>query len=155
MSRGHKGLLPQDVHHVFVVCWQGRYTARQTNITRPSGNPMKNVLLSVFLALTTRLDADEPTSNAIRNYENEVEVLRKQGQAAIKRLEGVFGKEVEKLRDKTLKALQEELDAPLEAKDLDKAMALREAIKAFEESDASGLLSTVKRAEDNKKKTKK
>ena len=82
-------------------------------------------------------------------------MLRKQGQAAIERLEGVFEKEVEKLRDKTLKALQEELDAALEAKDLDRAVALREAIKAFEESDASGLLSTVKKAEENNKKTKK
>ena len=80
-------------------------------------------------------------------------MLRKQGQAAIKRLEGVFEKEVEKLREKTLKDLQKELDAALEAKDLDKAVALREAIQAFEDGDESGLSSKADVA--NKKKVKK
>jgi len=105
----------------------------------PNGNLMRYTIPCVLLALTTCLYADEPKSKAIRKYENEVEVLRKQGQAAIKRLEGVFEKEVEKLREKTLTALQEELDAALEVKDLDKAVALREAIKAFEDGDESGL----------------
>jgi len=116
---------------------------------------MRYIIPCVLLALTTCLYADEPKSKAIRKYENEVEVLRKQGQAAIKRLEGVFEKEVEQLREKTLKALQEELDGALEAKDLDKAVALKEAIKAFEDGDVSGLLSTVKTTDEKKKKTKK
>jgi hypothetical protein len=63
---------------------------------------MGYIILCILLALTTCLYADDPTSKAIRKYENEVEVLRKQGQAVIKRLEGVFEKEVEKLREKTL-----------------------------------------------------
>jgi hypothetical protein len=116
---------------------------------------MRYLIVYILLALTTCLYADEPKSKAIRKYENEVEVLRKQGQAAIKRLEGVFEKEVEKLRAKTLEDLQKELDAALESKDLDKAVALREAIKAFEEGDASGLLSTVKTIDAKQKKTKK
>ena len=123
--------------------------------TRPCGNPMRYIFPCILLALTTCLYADDPKSKAIRKYENEVEVLRKQGQAAIKRLEGVFEKEVEKLREKTLKDLQKELDGALEAKDLDEAVALREAIKAFEDGDASGLLSTAKTTDENKKKTKK
>ncbi|MEC8556768.1 MAG: C-type lectin domain-containing protein [Planctomycetota bacterium] len=120
---------------------------------------MRYIIPCVLLALTTCLYADEPKSKAIRKYENEVEVLRKQGQAAIKRLEGVFEKEVEKLRETTLKDLREELDAALEAKDLDKAVALREEIKAFENGDESGLLSKSdaegKAAPASKKKIKK
>ena len=104
---------------------------------------MRYIIPCILLALTTCLYADEPKSKAIRKYENEVEVLRKQGQAAIKRLEGVFEKEVEKLREKTLKALQEELDAALEAKDLDASVALREAIKGFEDADEAGLSAKV------------
>ncbi len=100
---------------------------------------MKYIFPCILLALTTCLYADEPKSKAIRKYENEVEVLRKQGQAAIKRLEGVFGKEVEKLRERTLNELQKELDAALEAKDLDKAVALGKAIEEFESAEASGL----------------
>ena len=111
---------------------------------------MRYIIPCILLALTTCLYADDPKSKAIRKYENEVEVLRKQGQAAIKRLEGVFEKEVEKLREKTLKDLQKELDGALEAKDLDKALALREAIKAFEDGDASGLLSVVKSKKESK-----
>ena len=53
---------------------------------------MKYIIPCILLALTTCLYADDPKSKAIRKYENEVEVLRKQGQAAIKRLEGVFEK---------------------------------------------------------------
>ncbi len=53
----------------------------------------------------------------------------------------MFKKEVEKLRETTLKDLREERDATLEAKDLDKAVALREAIKAFESAKESGLSS--------------
>ncbi|MDB4654256.1 C-type lectin domain-containing protein [Rubripirellula sp.] len=114
---------------------------------------MRYFIPCILLALTTCLYADEPKSKAIRKYENEVEVLRKQGQAAIKRLEGVFEKEVEKLRDKTLTDLQKELDAALESKDLDKAVALREAIKTFENAEASGLAAKAEPA--NKKKIKK
>ena len=113
---------------------------------------MRYVIPCVLLALTTCLYADDPKSKAIRKYENEVEVLRKQGQAAIKRLEGVFEKEVEKLREKTLKDLQKELDAALEAKDLDKAVGLREAIKAFEDAGASGLLANGEVATEKKVK---
>ena len=51
----------------------------------------------------------------------------------------MFEKEVEKLREKTLKDLQKELDAALQTQDLVKALALREAIKAFEDAEASGL----------------
>ena len=126
--------------------------ASKDNI-RPCGNPMRYIFPCILLALTTCLNADEPKSKAIRKYENEVEVLRKQGQAAIKRLEGVFEKEVEKLRGKTLTALQKELDAALESKDLDKAVALREAIKAFEGAEASGLAAKAEVA--SKKKIKK
>ena len=86
---------------------------------------MRYIFLYILPALATCLYADDPKSKAIRKYDNEVGVLRKQGQAAIKRLEGVFGKEVENLREKTLKDLQKELDAALESKDLDKAVALR------------------------------
>ena len=100
---------------------------------------MRSILPCVVFALTTCLYADEPKSKAIRKYENEVEVLRKQTPAAIKRLEGVFEKEVEKLRGKTLQDLKKKLNAALESNDLDKAVALREAIKAFEGSEASGL----------------
>jgi len=120
--------------------------------TRPCGNPMRYVIPCVLLALTTCLYADEPKSKAIRKYENEVEVLRKQGQAAIKRLEGVFEKEVEKLREKTLKDLQKELDAALESKDLDKAVGLREEIKTFEDAGASGLLANEEVATEKKVK---
>ena len=114
---------------------------------------MKYIIPCILLALTTCLYADDPKSKAIRKYENEVEVLRKQGQAAIKRLEGVFEKEVEKLREKTLKDLQKELDVALEAKDLDEAVALREAIKAFEGAEASGLAAKAEVA--SKKKIRK
>ncbi|MEC8553548.1 MAG: lectin-like protein [Planctomycetota bacterium] len=100
---------------------------------------MRYLIPCSLLAFSTRLYVDEPKSKAIRKYENEVEVLRKQGQAAVKRLEGVFEKEVEKLRAKTLKDLQKELHGALEAKDLDKAAALREAIKAFADADEAGL----------------
>ena len=100
---------------------------------------MRYLIPFVFLGLVNSLYADQPQTKAIRKYENEVEVLRRQGQAAIKRLEGVFEKEVEKLRAKTLEDLQKELDAALEAKDLDKAVVLRESIKAFENAEASGL----------------
>jgi len=124
----------------------------QLDNTCPSGNPMRYIILCVLLALTTCLYADEPKSKAIRKYENEVEVLRKQGQAAIKRLEGVFEKEVENLREKTLKDLQKELDAALEAKDLDKAVALRDAIKAFEDEEASGLSAKVSDAVERRVK---
>ncbi len=111
---------------------------------------MRYIIPCILLALTTCLCADEPKSKALRKYENEVEILRKQGQAAIKRLEGVFEKEVEKLREKTLTALQEELDAALEGKDLDKAVALREAIKAFEGAEASGLAAKAEVASQKK-----
>ena len=114
---------------------------------------MRYIIPCILLALTTCLYADDPKSKAIRKYENEVEVLRKQGQAAIKRLEGVFEKEVEKLREKTLKDLQKGLDAALESKDLDKAVALRGAIKAFEGAEASGLAAKAEVA--SKKKIRK
>ena len=93
----------------------------------------------ILLALTTCGYADDPKSKAIRQYANKVEVLRKQGQASIKRLEAVFEKEVEKLREETLKDLQKELDAAFESKDLDKAVALKKAIEEFESAEASGL----------------
>ena len=68
-------------------------------------------------------------------------------------MEGVFEKEVEKLREKTLKDLQKELDAALEAKDLDKAVALRKAIEEFESAEASGLSAKAEVA--SKKKIRK
>ena len=93
--------------------------------------------------LTTCLYADQSSSKALREYKIELDALASQAQAAVKRsqivfdkevekIRGVFEEEMEKLRRRALRDLQAELDAALGARELDEAVALREAIKEFE-----------------------
>jgi len=98
---------------------------------------MKYILLLFSLLLVAYTSADEPKvadkSNAIvAELLNQVEVLRNQGQAAVARTETLFDEEVAKLKAKAMESLSAEMDAAIDAKDLDRAVALRELVKKVE-----------------------
>ncbi|MGI9442698.1 MAG: hypothetical protein ACR2N1_09545 [Rubripirellula sp.] len=105
---------------------------------------MRYTILLFTLLLVSYTSADEPKvankSNAIvAELLNQVEVLRNQGQAAVARTETLFDEEVAKLKAKAMESLSAEMDAAIDAKDLDKAVALRGLVKKVEGLDAGDL----------------
>lgn len=70
-------------------------------------------------------------------------------------MEGFFKEGVEKVKVNLLKDLQRELDAVLEAKDLDQAVPLRELIEDLQEGRLSGLLGAVQNGQSKSQKPKK
>ena len=104
----------------------------------------------IFLSLNIPMSVSGQEPEELRKLSREVEVLRKQGLSHIKLIENVYDREkdeadnifqneVAKRRNETLTKLNAEIDSSMEAKQLDKAIKLKELVEKVKKQEFGNL----------------